>query len=411
MPSKAKSSRSRRVGDGSIYSYRTSTGLRYRWQAFVRVHPDQEFSETKRVSKGGFLSAKSANESMQEALLNTRKGKAALPSADLLCDYATAWLESKKIANSTRVGYEKIIRVHINPHLGRKKLKDIFPSDISKFYRELERSGNKGRLTSGEGLSANTVNKVHIVLGSILQSAVFDGKVVVNHARNNPRAINAPTGADILEQQKELQIWTSENLNTFLDWNAHEGDDLHALWYVFAWTGMRRGEGVALKWQDINFKNKTISIRRSSDSALRKTVKNSTKTKKNRSISVNDETLDVLARHKAMRSALGLHAVQPDCFVFGNIDGSVRNPGDVGGRWKKIVEKARDAHPELPELTIKGLRHTHATLLLQSGAHAKVVQERLGHSDITTTMNIYSHVTPTMQAEALERLTTYSKEA
>jgi integrase len=115
--------------------------------------------------------------------------------------------------------------------------------------------------------------------------------------------------------------------------------------------------------------------------------------------------------HKAMRARLGLSAVQPDSYIFGNIDGSVRNPGDVGERWGKTLKKAQQDFPELTDLTIKGLRHTHATLLLESGAHAKVVQERLGHSNISTTMNIYSHVTPTMQEDALQRLTNYVKRA
>lgn len=411
MASKAQAARGRRVGDGSIYTYATKDGTRYRWQAFVKVNPNDSDAELKRVSKGGFLTAKAANSSMQEALLNARNGKAALPSSELLANYAKAWLQGKKVANSTWVGYEKILRVHILPRMGHLKLKEIYPSTIAKFYRDLEKSGNQGRLTKGQGLSANTVNKIHIVLGSVLQAAVHDGKVSVNQARNNPSAINAPTAADILEEQTELVTWTAAELEAFLEWNAGTCDELYALWFLFGWTGMRRGEGVALKWQDINFKNKTIAIRRSSDSALRKTVKNSTKTRKNRSIQVSDETLKVLRDHKAMRGQLGLSAVQPDAYVFGNIDGTVRNPGDVGERWGKTLKKAQLVHPELTDLTIKGLRHTHATLLLESGAHAKVVQERLGHSNIATTMNIYSHVTPTMQENALQRLTNYVKRA
>jgi integrase len=411
MPAKNSTVRGRRTGDGSIYSYKTSQGTRYRWQASIKSFGEEGGATSQRISKGGFLTAKAANLSMQEALLNNKNGKAALPSSTLLRDYAKKWLDSKKIANTTRVGYEKILRVHILPHLGHLKLKNIYPTTISKFYRDLEKSGNKGRLTKGMGLTANSVNKIHIVLGSVLQAAVHDGKISVNHARNNPEAINAPTGADILEEQMELHTWTSEELETFLAWNAKTKDELHALWYVFGWTGMRRGEGVALKWQDVNFKNKTIAIRRSSDSALRKTVKNSTKTRKNRSIRVSDETLAVLMEHKAMRARLGLSAVQPDSYIFGNIDGSVRNPGDVGERWGKTLKKAQRDFPELTDLTIKGLRHTHATLLLESGAHAKVVQERLGHSNISTTMNIYSHVTPTMQDDALQRLTSYVKRA
>jgi integrase len=403
-----RSKNTRRQGDGSIYKYTTGEGVRYRWQAFVTANPNESHSEVKRVSKGGFKTAKEANASMQAALSNVRSGKVAIPSADLFGDYAMIWLDSKKIANSTRVGYEKILRVHLLPRLGHLKLRDIFPGTIAKMYRDLEKSGNQGRLTKGTALTANTVNKIHIVLGSILQAAMLDGKVPVNHARNNPAAVNAPTGADILDQQEELKVWTGEELGEFLFWDIETyEDDLFALWLLFAWTGMRRGEGVALKWQDINFKNNTISIRRSSDSALRKTVKNSTKTKKNRSIAVDEETMSVIQEHKRRRAQMGIHLAAPDAFVFGNLDGSVRNPGDVGERFTRTVKKAQQVIPNLPDLTIKGLRHTHATLMLESGIHAKVVQERLGHSNITTTLNIYSHVTPTMQEDAMNRLRKY----
>lgn len=408
MANKKNNKSSRRQGDGSIYSYETGEGTRFRWQAFVPVNPGESETEVKRISKGGFVSAKDANVSMQNALTNVRSGKTALPSGELFADYAKVWLDSKKIANSTRMGYEKIIRVHLLPHLGHLKLRDIYATTIAKLYKDLEATGNKGRLTHGQALTANTVNKIHIVLGSILQAAVYDGKLTVNHARNNPHQIMAPTGADILQQQEELKVWTAEELGEFLFWDTDKlDDDLYPLWNLYAWTGMRRGEGVALKWQDINFKNNTISIRRSSDSALRKTVKNSTKTKKNRSIVVDKETMSVLAEYKRRRAQLGFQLVTQDAFVFGNLDGTVRNPGDVGERFTRTLKKIQEDLPGLPDLTIKGLRHTHATLMLESGIHAKVVQERLGHSNISTTLNIYSHVTPTMQEDAMAKLRKY----
>ncbi len=92
--------------------------------------------------------------------------------------------------------------------------------------------------------------------------------------------------------------------------------------------------------------------------------------------------------------------------MFGDDDGRLRNPDDIGRRWDHRVRLAQRAlgAEALPRLTLHGLRHTHATLLLELGIHPKVVQERLGHSNISTTMNIYSHVTPTMQREAVERL-------
>lgn len=97
--------------------------------------------------------------------------------------------------------------------------------------------------------------------------------------------------------------------------------------------------------------------------------------------------------------------------MFGNLDGTVRNPGDIGERWSKTLIRAQQAGLYLPHLTIKGMRHTHATQLLEAGVSPKVVQARLGHTDITTTMNIYSHVTETLQVAAVEALASYLKRA
>lgn len=162
-------------------------------------------------------------------------------------------------------------------------------------------------------------------------------------------------------------------------------------------SGVRRGEGVALQWDDINFETGTLSIKRASDSGLRKATK-PTKTYRDRAVLMDPETMGVLKAHRSHRSKLGIQFVRGDTFVFGNLDGSVRNPGDVGERWSKTLAKARKVQPQLAHLTIKGMRHTHATQLLEAGVSGKVVQERLGHSNIATTMDIYSHVTPTPAA-------------
>ena len=138
-------------------------------------------------------------------------------------------------------------------------------------------------------------------------------------------------------------------------------------------------------------------------------MKNSTKTRTNRSVSLSDATIEVLLRHRESRSQLGEDYIRPESFVFGTLDGTVRNPADVGERWSRTVRRCQAEFPDLGSLTIKGLRHTHATLMLESGVHAKVVQERLGHSNVTTTLNIYAHVTPTMQESAILNLEMYVK--
>jgi len=399
--------RQRRYGTGSIYKYETKSGTRYRWQATIPEDPNSPGNSTRRLSQGGYKTPQEVDRALQDALRHAQEGKRPLPGGDLFGDYASAWLLKQTLANSTRMGYEKIIRVHLVPKLGSSKLEDIDARRIESLYRELERKGNRGRTSMGGPLSANTVNKIHIVLGSILQAALIEGKVKVNHARSNPGAVRAPSGRHIRMEQQELVTWTGKELVDFLSWNySVMNDDLHALWRLLGMTGVRRGEGVALKWKDINFDNQTIAIRRASDSGLRKAVK-STKSYKSRSIAVDVDTLAVLLEHRMSRSILGPHAIQGEAFVFGNLDGSVRNPGDVGARWGRTVDLARQAIPDLNRLTLKGLRHTHATLLLAAGVNPKVVQERLGHSNITTTMNTYSHVTPTMQVEAIGQLARY----
>ena len=405
-------SKGRRYGQGTTYSYRTSEGVRYRWQAQVLVSTKNSAHQVRRASKGGFKTRQEAEIAMQEALLKTRKGKLVQRTEVKFSEYANEWLENQTLANSTYVGYEKIIRVHLLPRIGQMNLKDITASTIKKLYKDLLESGNKGRLTQGQALSANTVNKIHIVLGSILQAAVYDEKISVNHARHNPKAVNAPTGLAIRKQQKQLETWDATQLEGFLLWSeCVNQDDLYPLWRVLAWTGMRRGEAVALQWGDVNFATKHINIQRSSDSGLRKTVKIGTKTGNGRNISIDTATMNVLHEYRKERAKLGLQFVKPSAYLFGTLDGSVRNPGDVGERWQKSLTKAMEFFQgELTHLTIKGLRHTHATMLLESGAHAKIVQERLGHSDITTTMNIYSHVTPTMQTDAISQLERYSLE-
>jgi integrase len=120
---------------------------------------------------------------------------------------------------------------------------------------------------------------------------------------------------------------------------------------------------------------------------------------------IDAKTLDVLSEYQKLRALLGPEFVANDAFIFATLNNELRIPNDVTARWSRLVAKAQLSISDLPSITLKGLRHTHATLLLQSGTNPKIVQERLGHSDISTTLNIYTHVTPTIQTEALARFT------
>ncbi|TQL48775.1 site-specific recombinase XerD [Homoserinimonas aerilata] len=398
--------RSRRRGVGSITSYSTKAGTRWRWQLRVPLNTEHPEDGERQAGKAGYLTAEAADDALQEARKKVKEHRTiSREGPPTIGSYAQNWLDGLSLENSTVYGYRKIVRNHVTPYLGSIKLDQLTATRLARHYRELGETGRKDAHHVGEGLSANTVNKVHVVIGALLDAALDDGHLAVNPARKS-RTVKAPTGKQIRAQRPEIVTWTAGELRAFLDWDRDVfQDELHALWHLVAHTGMRRGEALALRWGDLDLTGQRVSIRRAADSTMRNAAK-STKSGSSRVVDIDEETINVLRTWKARRGALSLDLARAGAYIFGNAAGEMRGPNEVGARWSYRVKRARlELGPDaLKPLTIKGLRHTHATLLLELGVHPKVVQERLGHSQISTTMNIYSHVTPTMQKDAVARL-------
>ncbi|WGH83386.1 tyrosine-type recombinase/integrase [Auritidibacter ignavus] len=273
---------------------------------------------------------------------------------------------------------------------------------IARHYRDLEDHGRNDEYGKGQPLSANSVHKVHVVLGAILDATIDDGHLTVNPAKKK-RTVKPPKSSDVRAQKPEIATWTAEQLQTFLTWNRDTlEDELFPLWRLIAYTGMRRSEALALRWSDINTKTMRVSIRRAVDTDDWTKTK-TTKTGQARVIDIDAETLKVLASYEVARAEVSFELAKADAYIFGDDDGKLRSPDAMTSRWDRRLKWATEKFDSLHRVTIKGLRHTHATLLLELGEHPKVVQERLGHSTITTTINIYSHVTPTMQRSAVDR--------
>ncbi|MBU1249755.1 MAG: site-specific integrase [Actinobacteria bacterium] len=350
-----------------------------------------------------------ADDALQDARRALREQRHPTSNAGLLLgDFALEWLDTLRLENSTLVGYRKIVRNHLVPYLGQIPVQRLTATRIARHYRELLESGfrdGRGERVPERGLSASSVNKVHVVLGAMLDAAIDDGVIAMNPARKS-RTVQAPTGKQVRAGAPEIVTLSATQLRRFLDWDRDElQDELHALWTCLAMTGMRRGEVLALRWSDIDLEGQRISVRRAADYTTRGGLK-STKTGQSRVLDIDATLAGVLRRHRALRGALSLTLVQASAYVFADLDGAMLDPKNVTARWSTRIARARRAPAlaDLPHVTIKGLRHTHATLLLELGVHPKVVQERLGHSNISTTMNIYSHVTPTMQRDAVDRL-------
>lgn len=396
------------VSRGTVYDYEVKAGKRWRWQAVAAVTPGNVKSKRIPVGAGGFHTKREAEAALDEGRRQIRDNGIPSSKPELKSptveEFADVWLESLRVADSTITGYRKNLRNHIFPYIGSLPVDEVATETLNKLYKSLQSEGRKDSKQKGGRLKAATVIKVHQNIRQLLEHARRHGLAGANVAESD--FISIPTRQEAQTEAEEVEVWTIEEVRKVLDWNEYEdGDDLNVLWRFIAKTGVRRGEAVALKWKDFNFEERLLSVRRAADSVNPRKTK-PTKTYRSRHISLTRETVEYLMRYREQRKQLGDAYVAPGAYVFGTDKNELRGPNDVTRRWSKMVRRAQKEFGPgvLAWVTLKGLRHSHATHLLQGGVVPKMVQERLGHSNIQTTMNIYSHVTPTIQSGAVLRL-------
>jgi integrase len=222
--------------------------------------------------------------------------------------------------------------------------------------------------------------------------------------RNPAAAATPPTAKEA--KAPEMHPWSAAQLRAFLDWSRDNSEN-HAAWHVLAYTGMRRGELLALRWQDIDLDAATISVRRSvgvvkHHGQPRQIVEGTTKTAKPRTVDIDEDTVAVLRAHRKARGAMAFQLAQDGALAFGNIEGKFRDPETFSKTFKAAQRLcARDSGgPALPEIRLHDLRHSHATILLTARVPVHIVSERLGHASPVVTMTVYAHVLPGSQREA-----------
>lgn len=296
-----------------------------------------------------------------------------------LGEYLDRWLtDSVKdtVRLTTYQGYERICRLHIKPSLGRVRLKDLTMAHVRSLYKE--------RLKAG--LAPRMVQLIHVTLHKALKQAVRDGLV----PRNVTEAVTPPR-----PENKEIRPLSPEQARALLV--AAKGERFEALYVLAITTGMRQGELLALKWEDIDLEAGTLQVRRTLSTATGGGFRfGAPKTAKSRrSIKLPNRALSSLKKHRKaqleerMRLA-GLFADHG--LAFTSRGGTPVSRQDLITRsFKPLLKKAN-----LPDIRFHDLRHTCATLLLGKGVHAKFVQELLGHATISITLDTYSHVLPGM---------------
>lgn len=322
--------------------------------------------------------------------LNT--GSYVEPSRETVREFFELWLEDHvklKRKPTTYGHYEQMVRLHIVPALGSIPLGKLMPIHLQRLYAE---KLNEGRHDKSGGLSAKTVKHIHTVLKAGLNHAVRLGLVSANAALrvDPPKAPSRPP-----------KVWTAEQARDFLI--ASRADRYFAAYWLALVTGMRRGEILGLRWQDIDWENGRLSIRRELVPTYKGLVIDEPKTTRSlRAVDVSSETLSILRELREVRQAECLERGEPysdEGLVFSSTGGKPLDPRAFTRHFESLVKKAG-----LPRIRFHDLRHSHATVMLTQGIHPKVVSERLGHSTIGITLDTYSHMVPGIQREAARKV-------
>ena len=301
--------------------------------------------------------------------------------ASKLCGY--------KHAPRTRDRYEEIVKLHLIPAFGSIPLVALKPQHIQKYYAKALQSG---RRDGKGGLSARTVHKHHRVLFAALKYAAKHNFLV----RNPAEAVTPPHG-----QSKELAIVGANRLQLILE--AAKESLYYALFFTSAYTGLRRGELLGLRWGDIDLEKATLSVVQTLQQLRNgEYIFREPKTRRSRrQIALSPDLALLLTEHRLdqedVQKLLG-RPLAPDDLIFSQPNGRPLRPNSLTRVFQTIAKKVG-----LDGVTLHSLRHAHATILLQRGVHPKIVQERLGHSSVATTLDIYSHVVPGLQEAAARR--------
>jgi integrase len=315
------------------------------------------------------------------------KGLPIVPERQTVGAFLAGWIEDARpqLRPSSYRRYGDHVRVHLIPGLGKLTLSKLSAQHVQAFYtRKL-----------AEGLSSTTVHHIHGTLHRALEDAERMGLV----QRNVSEQVRAPR-----RSTAEMQTLTEEQANRFLE--AAEGDRFHAVYVLALTTGMREGELLGLRWRDLDLDGDapSLQVRMAVQEADKGYVVAEPKTAySRRRIALTSMAVDALRAHHVWqaeeRLALGAAWDASLDLVFPNAIGGIMIPHNLAKRgFKRLLQRAGLSD----ELHFHCLRHTAATMLLSRGVHPKVVSEMLGHADISITLRVYAHVTPTMQQAAVD---------
>jgi integrase len=298
-----------------------------------------------------------------------------LTVAEYFDKWATGWAATQ-VGPKTRERYIELLTLHVRPYLGALPLQKLQPVNLTELY---------GRLLQGQAdrpaLAARTVGHVHRALHKALVVAVEWSLLL-----RNPAAVAKPPKVET----DEVEILETEEAQNIL--RSLRGWPLYPMVVLALATGMRRGELLALRWEDVDFDAGTIRIERSLEQTNRSLRFKEPKTKHGRrTMKVPAFVIAELKAHwkrqQEQRLQLGLGRAAGEDLVFAKWDGTPRNPTSTSREWRQALTGLK-----LPFVTLHALRHTHASQLIAEGMDPITVSRRLGHASVTITLGVYGHL-------------------
>ena len=304
------------------------------------------------------------------------------PGKTTVAKYLERWLADYAKPNLSPRSFERyagVIHQYLIPKMGNILLTQLKPEHIQNHYMSM----------LSKGLSGSTVRFHHAVVHKALQTAV-KWQLLKHNAANS---VDVPR-----PHHNEMQTWDEYEVRRFLE--ATKASPYYALFHTALFTGMRRSELLGLQWRDIDIQQIHVNraLHHLKDGSYVFTEPKSAKSR--RAIALSPSSVLVLAEHKerqeGIRAMIGAPLNQDD-LVFSTPEGKPLRPNTVTRVWTTLAVKAG-----VKRIRLHDARHTHASLMLKQGVHPKIVQERLGHSTIAMTLDIYSHVAPGLQEAAAE---------
>lgn len=360
-----------------------------RWAIVLDV-PDPQTGQRRRKWHSFQGNKRAAQVECARLIAELDGGQYIEPAKTTVREYFERWLKHEKanVSPKTHSRYEELLMKNVAPVLGSVTLNKLTASKIDAAWSQLLESG---RRNGKGGLSPRTVHHCRRVMLTAMEQAVKWDLL-----KKNPVSITRPPKVERAKMEAYGAAQTGEMLFALKDTRMHIPALLAAL------CGLRRGEILALRWHHIDLVSAVMAVRESAEQVGTEVRYKTPKSGKARTVALSSSVIEELRRHRVAQAEEQLKlGIRPDAdaFVVAQIDGKPIKPNSLTHEWTRQIAKTA-----LPQIRFHDLRHSHATQLLAAGVHPKIASERLGHSTIGITLDLYSHVMPGMQANAAEQV-------